>query len=107
MAKLSGMPKKQLEYTRARSLLTFDQHHHTSRLLQLAHHLLQRVRAHDLRALRLVVQKVVHLLRGAIVGADHEAMVVHVQDQVLTHHGQTDQSDIGTAVVRFRGGQIL
>lgn len=87
--------------------ITFDQHHHAPRLLQLAHHLLQRVGAYDFGVLRFVVQKVVHLLGGSIVGADHEAVVVHVQNQVLAHHGETDQRDIGTVwsdsevVVRF------
>ena len=75
---------------------TFDQHHHSSRLFQFADHLLQRVGAHDSGALRFVGEKIVDLLRGSIVGADHESVVVHVQDQVLAHHGETDQRDVGT-----------
>ena len=40
-------------------------------------------------ALCLVFQKRRDLLWTPVVGADHETVVVHIQDQVLTHYGQT------------------
>ena len=46
------------------------------------------------RALRLVGEKMIHLRRGAVVGHDGEAVVVHVEDQILAHDGQTDQCDV-------------
>ena len=53
--------------------------------------------ADDALALGLVLQKVVHFGRGAVVGAHDEAVVGHVQDQILTHDGQTNQTDIRPA----------
>ena len=53
-----------------------------------------RMRADDLRALGLVGEEMVHLLHGAVVGHDGEAVVVHVQNEVLAHDGQTDQCNV-------------
>src|SRR5882724_9654210 len=36
----------------------------------------------------------IHLLGGAIVGDDGEAVVVHVHDEVLAHDGQSDEGDV-------------
>ena len=44
---------------------------------------------------RLVVEESVNLVDSAVVGAHDEPVVVHVEDQVLAHHGQPDQGDIG------------
>jgi hypothetical protein len=40
------------------------------------------------------VQKIIDLGGSAIVRHHRESVVVHVEDQILAHHGQTDQSDI-------------
>ena len=46
------------------------------------------------RPLACVVEELVHLGNGAV-EADHgEAVVVHVEDQVLAHDGQADQCDV-------------
>lgn len=60
-----------------------DQHHDLARTLQLLAELLDRVSANNLGALGLVGQEVVNLGNGSVVGTDGEAMIVHVQDQVL------------------------
>ena len=57
-------------------------------------HFLDGVRADDLGALGLVVEEVVHLGDGAVVGGHGEAVVVHVQNQVLAHNGQPDYSNV-------------
>lgn len=36
-----------------------------------------------------------YLIDGAIVSAHHESVLVHVQDQVLAHDGQSNQGDVG------------
>ena len=57
-------------------------------------HLFDGVGADDLRALGGVVQELVDLGRRAVEGDHGEAVVVHVQDQVLAHDGQADQCDV-------------
>jgi hypothetical protein len=52
------------------------------------------MRRHDLRPLRRAGQELVHLFQGAVVCGDHEAVVVHVQDQVLAHHGQAHHANV-------------
>ena len=55
--------------------------------------LMQKV-GHATTGAHLILQEVVHLLRGPVVGADLEAVVVHVEDEVLAHDGQPDESDV-------------
>merc|ERR1719192_10019 len=76
------------------------QDHHSSRFLQPRHHLLQAVSSGNIRPLGLLLQEVIHLLRGPVVGADLEAVVIHVEDEVLAHDGQTNESDV---TVSFSG----
>ena len=75
-----------------------DHQHDAARPLQQLDQLFDRVRADDLRALRLVVDELVHLGDGAVEHGHLVAVVVHVQDQVLAHDGQADQADITTRV---------
>ena len=56
------------------------------------------VRADDLRALGLVGDEVVDLGDGAVEDGDLEAVVVHVEDEVLAHDGQADEADITGSV---------
>ena len=37
----------------------------------------------------LVLEELINLGGGPVVGHHHEPVVVHIQDQVLPHHGQT------------------
>ena len=41
------------------------------------------------------VDEVVDLRGGAVEDGDGEAVALHVQDEVLAHHGQADQADVG------------
>ena len=71
-----------------------DEHHHAARLLEHGNHFRDRVRAEDFGALGLVGEERVHFFRGAVVSDDGEAVVVHVEDEILAHDGQTDQCDV-------------
>jgi hypothetical protein len=68
--------------------------HDATGTFQEADHLGQRMGADDLGALRLVGEEGVHLVNRAVEGHDGEAVVVHVQDQVLAHDGQADDGDV-------------
>jgi len=52
------------------------------------------MRADDLGALGFVGEKMIHLLDRAVERNDGEAVVVHVEDEILAHHGQTDECDV-------------
>ncbi len=75
-------------------LAGLDHEHHPARLLEQRGHFLERMRADDLGALGGVIEKIVHLGNGAIERHDGEAVVVHVQNEVLAHDGQSDQCDV-------------
>ena len=64
------------------------------RLLQQRNEFLDRVGAHNLRALGFVRNKLIYFGDRSIENGDLVAVIVHIQDQVLAHHGQADQSDI-------------
>lgn len=46
--------------------------------------------------LGLIIEETVDLGGGTVVGADGEALVGTVKDQVLAHDGQTDEAEIST-----------
>jgi hypothetical protein len=50
--------------------------------------------ADDVGALGFLVEEFVHLGHGAVEGDHGEAVVVHVQNQVLPHHGEADECDV-------------
>ena len=75
-------------------LAGLHQHHDAAWAFQMADHFLNRPGTDDVRALGFAIHEVVHLGDGSVVGNDREAVVVHVQDQVLAHHGQSDQCNI-------------
>jgi len=52
------------------------------------------MRAEHFGALGFIRKKVIHLFRGAVVSDDGEAVVVHVENQILTHDGQTDKGNV-------------
>ena len=56
----------------------------------------------DVGSLGFVVHKVVDLGSGSVVGGNGESLVVHVEDQVLTHDGQADETDVSTAEAKGR-----
>ena len=75
-------------------LASLDHEHHAARLLQAGDHLLDGVGADDVGALGFPGEKVVHLGDGPVEGHHGEAVVVHVQNQILAHHGQPDQCNV-------------
>lgn len=76
---------------------TFDEHHDPTGFLQRVDQFLERVRADDVRALCAFAEELVDLFDGPVVGGDDEAVIVHVQYQVLAHDGQADEADVGSA----------
>lgn len=58
------------------------------------------IRAISPPTLGLVFEEAVDLGNGTVVGDDGEAVVSGVQDQVLTHDGQTDEAEITTGIRR-------
>ena len=71
-----------------------DQQHDPARLFEEAHQFLEAVRADDAGPFGFVGQELVDLADRAVVDGDDIAVVVHVQDDVLAHDGQSDKSDI-------------
>ena len=69
--------------------------HDLARPLQQPHHLFDRMRADDgLAALGGIVEEFVHFRNRAIVGHYRLTVIVHIEDEILTHHGEADQCDI-------------
>ena len=68
--------------------------HHAPWPLQRLNQFFDGVRADDLRALGFVLDEVVNLGNGSIEHGHAEAVVVHVQNQILAHHREADQSDV-------------
>lgn len=56
--------------------------------------------------LGLVFQEAIDLGSGTVIGADGEAMIGTIEDQVLTHDGQTDEAKISTRQQRRWGADI-
>jgi len=50
--------------------------------------------ADDLGALGFAAEEFIHLGDGAIEDGDGEAVIIHVENEVLAHDGQTDESDV-------------
>ena len=50
----------------------------------------------DMRTFGLIFKKAVNLLYSTIEDCDSEFVIGHIQDQVLAHDGQTDESEIST-----------
>src|SRR5207249_1261252 len=75
-------------------LARFYHHHDAARRLQETDKLLNGMSANDVCTFRFVVEEIVHLRNGPVEDRDLKPMVVHVEHEVLTHYGQTNQSDI-------------
>lgn len=117
-------PTNQLVYEVVHRLSSLDQQDDPPGLLQLGHHVFQRLGPDHLRAFSLIVQEVVHFGHCTVVGANlrqrmdtlkkqtmgsfstkedgkhrkfwsyHKPVVVHVHDEVLAHDSQTNQSNV-------------
>jgi len=80
-------------------LTSHDEKHHPSWLLELGAELLDGVSTNDGLALGLVLQEAVDLGDGTVEGDDGEAVVSSVEDQVLTHDGQTDETEVSAVTL--------
>ncbi len=73
-----------------------DHHQDAARLLERSHELLDGMRTKDLgfaaKLLLGALQEAVHLVGGAVVYGNREALLGHVEGQVLSHHGKTDEA---------------
>ena len=72
-------------------------HHHKPRRLQRSDQLLQRVAADEVLTLRPARHEVVHFARRTVVHRHAVPAALDVQGEVLTHHGQPNQSEIAIA----------
>ena len=71
------------------------QHHLARGLPAAATSSVQRSRRHDLGPVALAAGERLGDRRRAVVDGDSVAMVGHVEDQVLAHHGQPDEPEVG------------
>ena len=74
-------------------------------LLERLYQLFNGMRADNLRALGLILDKVVYFGDGSIENGDLVAVVVHIQNQILTHHREANQSDVAICVWHSRSGR--
>jgi hypothetical protein len=65
------------------------------------------MRAHHLRALGLIGQKIVHFRNSAVEHRDLKSVVIHVQDEILSHNGEADQANVTTGVWHTNSGGEL
>ena len=68
--------------------------HDPARPLEGSGQILETIGANDIPVLRLALDKARHLFGGAVVDPNRETVIVHVQDKVLAHYSQPDQSNI-------------
>ena len=72
------------------SLTGLDQKQDLSGSLEVVGKFLDAVASDDVLAFGPSVGEVVHLLHGAVVDCDGEALGLHVHDKVLAHDGKSD-----------------
>ena len=75
-------------------LASGDQEQDLPRPSEACHKLFQRVCADHLGAGRLAGKKLVDALRGSIEHGDAVPVVVHVEDEVPSHHAEPDEADV-------------
>lgn len=85
-------------------LACHDEQHHTAWLLELRDELLDALCANNALALGLVLQESVDLRDSTVEGNDGEAVVGGVEDQVLTHDGQTDETEVSAVKGAWSAG---
>ena len=71
-----------------------DHEHDLARLIERVFEFFERVAADDVLSLRAPAGKRVHLLRRAVVHRNGEPFRFHIHDQILAHHGESDQPDL-------------
>src|SRR6185437_2156888 len=77
---------------------SFYHQHHTTGLLQRFNEFFDGVGAHHLCTFGFVVDEIVYFGYRPIENSHAKSVVIHVQHQILAHHGEADQSNITTLV---------
>ena len=75
-------------------LSRFDHHKHLARLFQIVNQFFETVAADDIFSGGSAVYKFVHFFRRAVEHGHGEALRLHVHDQVFTHNGKADETNI-------------
>ena len=75
-------------------LSRFDHHKHLARLFQIVNQFFETVAADDVFPGGSAVYKFVHFFRRAVEHGHGEALRLHVHDQVFTHNGKADETNI-------------
>src|SRR5262249_19627032 len=71
-----------------------DHQHHATGALERRDHFLDGMGADNFRALGFFGKEFIHLFDGAVESDHGETVIIHVQNQILAHHGQTDHCNI-------------
>ena len=64
------------------------------------------VEIEEILTLGLIAQEAVNLGGSTVIGANSKTVIGSVEDQVLTHNGQTDKAEISTGISTRRGADI-
>ena len=72
----------------------FDHQHDAARGLEQPAEFFDGMRADDIGAFRFIVEEVVDFGDGPVEDGHVVAVVIHIEDQILAHDGEADQSDI-------------
>src|SRR5262249_40090147 len=80
------------------------EHHDLARSLQRARQLAEASRRRESLALAAPGDEIVDARDGAVVHGDTEALALHVQRQVLAHHGESDEADVRKCTAGGRHG---
>ena len=75
-------------------LACLDHQHDLVRPLQIGDQLFDTVRADDVFAFTTTIHKIIDFAHGTVETGDRESLALHVQDQIFTHDGKTDQTDV-------------
>ena len=75
-------------------LTGLDHQHDLVRTLQIGDQLFDAVCADDVLAFAAAVHEVVDFAYGTVEAGDGESLALHVQNQIFTHDGKTDQTDV-------------
>ena len=76
------------------SLSRFDHHKHLARLFEVRHQLFKAVAANDIFSGSASVYEFIYFFRRAVEHGHGEALGLHIHDQVFTHNGKADQTNI-------------
>ena len=76
-----------------------DEEHHTSGLLELGDEILDAVGADNGLSLGLVCHEMIDFGDSSVESNNGEAVVSHVENQVLTHDGQANEAEISSVDV--------